>query len=146
MKTKIIFLIAIIIVVLSFNHIRKKEYDNLRKIVLPSIPIITLFFLIYLHALGVMSFPSSEPISLFPKIISIPMTWSLPLPLVNYMIGESLVDYNQSYLYLLNDVLSLYLASYLSLLPLILLGIRKIREKTAHFEPVVTTMLSTFTS
>jgi hypothetical protein len=131
-----------IITFFFINSIRKREYNQARRLLLSSSPSALFFAGVIANNSGVLHFPVLRIPSTFPKVESIPIKWSLPLPFFNYLAGEGLVDYGQSYTYLLADVVSLYLASYLVILPLVVAGFRSLREKTIDLWTAVCTFAS----
>lgn len=124
---------AILFFIITFffvNHIRKKEYNQAQKLLLASSPSALLFTCMLAYNMGIIGFPTAQIPSIFPTIISIPIKRSLPFPFSNYLAGEGFVDYNHSYLFLLTDVVSLHVASYLLILPFVIVGFRDLREET----------------
>ncbi|MCJ7631549.1 hypothetical protein MUP77_04010 [Candidatus Bathyarchaeota archaeon] len=124
-------LLMFIITFLAFDHTRKREYTQARKLIIHSLPSLLLFTGMIAYSSGILSFSAPRIPSIFQNIVSMPYNRSSPSPFFfNYLAGDGLVDYGQSYLYLLQDVIYLYAASFLLILPLVILGFRGLREKT----------------
>ena len=106
---------------------RKGEYDEARGLLLCSLPAALLFGAIIVNIVGLLSIPFTPAPSVFTNIVSIFGKRNI---FFNYLAGEDFVNYNQSYLNLLTDVLSLYVASFILTLPWVVKGARSLRDKS----------------
>ncbi|MCJ7505953.1 hypothetical protein MUP05_05735 [Candidatus Bathyarchaeota archaeon] len=120
-------ILFIIIVYYLFTYIRKGEYCEARRLLLYSLPAALLFGAVIVNTVGLLNIPFTPAPSIFTNIISIPEKNNI---FFNYLAGEDFVNYNQSYINLLTDVLSLYLASFILILPLVVKGTRSLKEKS----------------
>jgi len=112
------------------NYVKKKDYKKCKNLCLLSIPSAILFAGMLFYGAGLLHIPFTPSPSIFTRIISIPIEKNVPFPFVNYLAGDGLVDYGQSYVYLLADVILFYIASYVLILPFVVKGFRSLRERT----------------
>jgi hypothetical protein len=119
-----IILFSVAAVMLT-NYSRRKQYDRVKSLLMPLMPSALLYIGVLLHSMGLLRIPYTPVPSIFPVTVSAPVKWSLSFPFVNHFI-----DYAQPYLYILSDVVSFYLASYLLVLSLVAYGFLKLREKS----------------
>lgn len=122
-------ILLVIIGLQLFSHIRNKEHLEGRRTALYSIPAILLFTGTIINMAGTPILPLNGSPSIYPNAISVPFERTVPFPFANYLAGDTLVDYNQSYLLLLVDVLSLFVASYIFILPFIAKGFRQLENR-----------------
>ena len=125
------FMLLGIIFFLLLRHSVRNDYVMIKKLLLPSVPFFIFVALQFFFHVGLINLNNEIDQSIFlPIIASIPLVKSLPFPFINYMIGEGLTNYQQSYLFLLVDVVSLYLASFLLILPFIIYEFLAVQKKT----------------
>ena len=120
-------ILLVIITGLTICHLYKRGISPAGRIVLSSIPAALLFVGVLGYPAGFQIIPSSPNTSIFPKTFSV-FTRPHTFPFVNYLAGEGFIDYSGSHMNLLVDFISLYAASYLPLLPLVVLGLKELRE------------------
>jgi hypothetical protein len=114
--------------IIAYNLItqfRKHEYGDIKRLVLCSLPAALLFTGVLANSTGLLVIPFTEGPSIFPKTVSLAET---PKIFLNYLAGDDYVNYNQSYISLLTDVISLYTASFILILPLVIKGTKTLRE------------------
>jgi hypothetical protein len=111
-----------IILGLAIRPTLQRNYAQVKQLLLPMLPAFMLFLGVAFHFAGIFSFDRLTP-ALSPRVITVPASSSVSFPFLNYLAGEYYVDYRNSYLLLLTDVISLYLASFIFLLPLLYIGI-----------------------
>jgi hypothetical protein len=114
-----------IILGITIRQILQRNYDQVKQLIIPMLPALLLFLGIILHYTGILSFDSVPPANVLPHVITVPVSSSVSFPFLNYLAGDYYVNYQNSYLLLLVDVVSLYLASFILVLPLLRLGIPK---------------------
>jgi len=120
-------ILLVIITALTICHLYKREISLAERIVLSSMPAALIFVGVLGNPAGFRVIPSSPNTSIFPKTLSV-FTRPRAFPFVDYLAGEGFIDYSGSYMNLLVDFVSLYVASYLPLLPLVVIGFRDLRE------------------
>jgi hypothetical protein len=120
-------ILFIIIAYYLFTYMRTGEYVEARGLLLYSLPAALLFGAVLASNIGFLNIPFTPAPSIFTNIVSISDKQSL---FFNYLAGEDFVNYNQSYINLLIDVLSLYVASFILILPLVVKGVRSLKDKS----------------
>lgn len=125
------FMLLGIIVFLLLSYYARNDYVKTKNLLLSSVPFFIFVALLFTFHVGLIKINNDFDRSIFlPIINSIPINKSLPFPFINYMIGEGLTNYQQSYFFLLVDVFSLYGASFLLILPFIMFEFLVVRKKT----------------
>ncbi|MFX0211489.1 MAG: hypothetical protein ACFFDT_36255 [Candidatus Hodarchaeota archaeon] len=116
------FILLAIVTGLSLVHFWNRHYNKAKNLILSSIPFLLLFSLVLIYSLNQVDIgQQATSQSIFSAtIISLPKEPSLPFPFINYLVGEGLADYQGSYFSLVLDVFTLYIASFLPLLPFLL--------------------------
>lgn len=114
-----------IVLGISIRRILQRDYDQVKQLLIPTLPALLLFLGVGLHFAGVFVFDSVTPVDVSPLVIIVPESSNASFPFLNYLAGDYYVNYQNSYLLLLADVASLYLASFILVLPLLRLGIRQ---------------------
>jgi hypothetical protein len=125
------FMLLGIIFFLVMGYYIRNDYVRIKNLLLSSIPFFIFVALLFFFHIGLINLNNEIDRSIFlPIITSIPIVKSLPFPFINYMIGEGLTNYQQSYFFLLVDVFSLYVASFLLILPFMIYELVVVRKKT----------------
>lgn len=118
-------LLFVIVVGLVFKNICQVNYTSAKALIVTTLPSMIIFLSIVFHG-------SILPVEATPNVTNsytLPVNRSIPFPFVNYLAGEWTVNYEGSYLYLLLDVGSVFLASFLPLMPLLLIQLQGYKFK-----------------
>jgi hypothetical protein len=116
------FILVAVITGLLLVHFWKNHYQKAKDLVSASIPFFLLFFSVFVYSVNQVELGQQGITqSIFSTtIIPLPIHQSLPFPFINYLVGEGLTDYQGSYFSLVLDVFSVYIASFLPLLPFLI--------------------------
>lgn len=125
------FILLAIIMGLLLKYSWYRQHNEAKHLFLSSIPFFIIIATVIFYNVNLINFEkiSTDGTVFYPTIFSIPIEQSLPFPFVNYLVGEGLADYQGSYLSLAIDVLTLFIASFLPLLPFLIVRLNRIRKK-----------------
>lgn len=121
-------ILGVIIIAQIGHKLHEKDLVTAKRLIVYSLPVAFLGLGVIASATGLHVIEGTPYSSNFPRVINAQSKPSLFFPFFNYLGGDSFINYSGSYSNLLRDFVYLFAASYLPLLPLVLLGIRRLRE------------------